>query len=62
MCANATTAAAKMRAAVSAPDGKRRGCRTVGFGGQRMMTTAGVSSGFDQLDCQAVDCGDGTAG
>jgi hypothetical protein len=38
--------AAKMRAAVSAAAGKRRGCSTEGLAGHRKMTTAGVSSAW----------------
>ena len=41
--ASRTAAAAKVRAAVSAAAGKRRGCSTEGLAGHRMMTTAGVS-------------------
>src|SRR5687767_11574842 len=39
-CASATTALAKTRAALSAPDGKRRGCKMVGLAGHLTMTTA----------------------
>jgi hypothetical protein len=44
--ASRTTAAVKMRAAVSAAAGKRRGCSTEGLAGHRMMTAAGVSSAW----------------
>jgi hypothetical protein len=49
--------AAKMRAALSAADGKRCGWRTVGLTGRRTMTTVGVV-GFDQLDCDRLAVGD----
>jgi hypothetical protein len=43
-CANLTTAAAKTRAAVPAPDRKCRGWTTVGLAAHLSVTTAGVSS------------------
>jgi hypothetical protein len=50
-------AAAKTRAAASAPDGKRRGGSTVGFKGHRHDDGRGFVS-FEQLDGQCVNGGD----
>jgi hypothetical protein len=44
--ASFTTAAAKVRAAVSAAAGNGRGCSTEALDGHLMMTTAGVSSAW----------------
>ena len=54
--ASRTTAAAKVRATVSAAAGNTRGWSTDALDGQRTMTTAGGLIGLYKLNHELVDC------